>query len=214
MKHSHLAVAALASLSALAGLIGCSNAVMDPKYERNTNPRQKVVVTAKITGSPGPFKAASVNVRYKIGPTQECMPDAEPFSGHFPTPDSFDITPSLNKVSETEYRFDIYLDAMANKDYFGKGTCGWVIDYAALTLRPTGSPAEVSLAAFMSHAEVEAELPMTLYWQRALYGTLRRQSQPVSESALKQEEYEKYRSPDLSDTISVTLQAKELGNDN
>jgi hypothetical protein len=203
-----LAVLALAAMAAM--LTGCSNAVMDPKYERNPNPRQKYVVTAKIDGAPGPFKGASVNIRYKVGPSQECMPDAEPISGHSPTPDSFDIKPSVHRASETEYRFDVYLDAMASRDYFGKGICTWVIDYAALTLRPTGAPDEYSLAAFMSHAEIETELPISMYWQRKLYGTSRPHPQPVSESALKREEFAKYRDPDLSDTISVTLQAKEL----
>jgi hypothetical protein len=206
-----LAVLALAAMAAM--LTGCSNAVMDPKYERNPNPRQKYVVTAKIEGAPGPFKGASADIRYKVGPTQECMPDAEPFSGTFPTPSSFDVVPPLRRISEAEYRFDVYLDAVAERDYFGKGVCTWEIESVNLTLKPTNNPKEQKFVAHIGHSEVIDQLPISLYVRRDSYGT--QPSDPVFafESALKKEQFRTRYKTAPTNTFIIMLEAKEQGHD-
>ncbi|UJB18908.1 MULTISPECIES: hypothetical protein [Lysobacter] len=207
-----LAVLALAAMAAM--LTGCSNAVMDPKYERNPNPRQKYVVTAKIDGAPGPFEKAFASVRYKIGPTQECMPDAEPFSGHFPTPDDFGIEPKVSKVSGTEYRFEMYLDAMASKNYFGKGICSWVVDSINVYLKPVGASKSPEFAALMVQSDVTHQQPVVLYARREIYAKPLAHPYDSIEPALKKEPATKRYGSDQTKLFIITLQAKEVGHEN
>jgi len=213
MKIGSLLGGAIVVAATVLGLIACSNAVKDPKYERNPNPKQKYVVTAKVEGAPGPFRVATASVQYKIGPTQQCMPPAEPISGTFPTPDRASVSLQVRKLSESEFQFDFYLDAMAAKDYFGRGVCNWRVEGVDLTLRPTGAPEERKFSAYMSGADFPWIDPLVLYARREAYGTPRERAYDIAEDALKKEWAVTRYGSDVTKFLTITMEARESGSD-
>lgn len=213
MKTRNLLGGVIVAAAMALGLIACSNAVKDPKYERNPNPRQKYVVTAKVDGAPGPFRVATANVQYKIGPTQQCMPPAEPISGTFPTPDRASVSLQVRKLSESEFQFDFYLDAMAAKDYFGRGVCNWRVEGVNLTLRPTGAPEERKFSAYMSGTDFPWIDPLVLYARREAYGAPRERAYDIAEDALKKEWAVTRYGSDVTKFLTITMEARESGSD-
>ncbi|MBN7139046.1 hypothetical protein A7A76_08110 [Lysobacter enzymogenes] len=195
------------------GLSACSNAVKDPKYERNPNPRQKYVVTAKVDGAPGPFRVATASVQYKIGPTQQCMPPAEPISGTFPTPDREVVSLPVRKMAESEFQFDVYLDGMVAKDYFGRGVCTWEIEGVTLSLKPTGAKGERRFATTIDMPDATELKPVIMYARREKYGT------PVSdvydevERSMEVPHATALYGSDPSKFFAITFSAKESGHD-
>ncbi|WP_394538412.1 hypothetical protein PRJ39_22190 [Lysobacter enzymogenes] len=213
MKNATL-LAGLTVVAAVAvGLGACSNAVKDPKYERNPNPRQKYVVTAKVEGAPGPFEAATASVQYVIGPDRQCMPPAEPISGAFPTPDRASAMLPVRKMSGSEFQFDVYLDAMEAKDYFGRGVCDWRLEGVRLTLKPAGTPDERTFKAYMSGTDLPWDAPLVLYARREAYGTPRRDAYDDTEEGLKKEWSATRYGSDLSKLFAITMEARKAGND-
>lgn len=185
MKTSILLACATVAAAMALGLAACSNAVKDPKYERNPNPRQRYVVTAKVDGAPGAFRIVLAGVQYVIGPSQQCMPPAEPISGTFPTPKWANVSPQVRKVSESEFEFDVYLDAMAAKDYFGRGVCTWQVEGVTMSLRPTGVEGERTFTANLDASDVTGKAPLVLYARREMYGAPRKHEYDTVERAIK-----------------------------
>jgi len=207
-------LAGLAVVAAIAlGLCACSNAVKDPKYERNPDPKRKYVVTAKVEGAPGPFRVATASVQYVIGPTQECMPPAEPISGTFPTPDRENLASQVRKVSESEFEFDVYLDGMAAKDYFGRGVCTWVVELVTLSLRPTGADGERRFATTIGLSDVTGSMPVTMYARREKYRTPISDAYDDVERSMQVRHATDLYGNDPSKFFAITFSAKESGHD-
>ena len=198
-------------------LTGCSNAVMEPKYERNPRPRERFVVVADMEGAPGPFDVATANVAYEIGPTKECMPSAEPISGVFPTPDRAHIGQTVRKLSETRYEFVVYADGMLNKDYFGKGVCRWIVESVTFNFSRTTNPIDGGFSAWLSESGLRSQQPISRYFRKNAYFD-RPQKPPegffvVSESGLDRAQFQtRYGAIAATDEFHITLTAKEAGN--
>lgn len=193
-------------------LASCSNAVMDPKYERNPNPQKHYVVTIKIDGAPGPFHAVKASAFHQIKHTG-CMPDAEPFSGHFPTPDRHGVETEMRRISDTEYQFDLFLDDMAEKDYFGKGPCFWELQMVSVRLRPTGAPRERIYMVTADGDELIEKSPIEFYARREMYANPFKQDHELEEDAVeKRYAATRYGTDDPTRFFTITLHAKEQGN--
>ncbi|QQQ00634.1 hypothetical protein [Lysobacter enzymogenes] len=195
------------------GLSACSNAVKDPKYERNPDPKRKYVVTAKVDGAPGPFRDAVAGVQYRIGPDRACMPPAEPISGTFPTQSRAQVEAKVRKESGSEFEFDVYLDAMLAKDYFGRGVCNWQVEIASLSLRPTGAESERKFDVSFSGSALEAGRPLVLYARREMYAVPFEDSYDAFETAIEKEHAQARYGSDPSKFFTITLSARESGHD-
>ncbi|ALN55955.1 lipoprotein [Lysobacter enzymogenes] len=197
------------------GLSACSNAVKDPKYERNPDPKRKYVVTVKVDGAPGPFRIVTAGVRYVVGPSQECMPAAEPISGTFPTPEHANLASQVRRVSESEseFEFDVYLDGMAAKDYFGRGVCTWRIESVTMSLKPTGADRERKFSTNIDEADVTGNASLVLYARREMYGASAENDYEIFEDALKKEWFSKRYGDDPSKFFTITFSARESGRD-
>ncbi len=199
-----------ASLAAVA-LAACSNAVRNPAYERNPAPRQAYTVTARIQGAPGPFHLAKANVQYVIGPDQACMPAPEPISGASPTPDRYDFDVPVRKLSDTEYQFEVFLDGMVAKDYFGRGVCGWRVEFASITFKPSAAEDGYWIRADLRHEQVVAQAPVPQYAKLGLYSALPPDPVLANESALDEKDFMTRYGTAPVDAFSITLQARAAG---
>ncbi len=192
-------------------LASCSNAVIDPKYERNPNPQKHYVVTIKVEGAPGPFHTVKATALHQIKHTG-CMPDAEPFSGHAPTSDRYGVETETRRISDTEYQFDLFLDEMAEKDYFGKGPCTWDLQMVPVRLRPTGASRERIYMATADGAELIRKSPVEFYARREMYAEPFKEDHERIEVAIeKRHAGTRYGTDDPSKYFSITLDAKEQG---
>ena len=194
----------------MAPLSACSNAVLDPKYERNPQPQNKRVVTATIDGAPGTFAVANASVQYIIGPSQTCMPSAEPISGTFPTPERFSVSLPVRKLSDNVFEFDVYQDGMLDKDYFGKGVCTWVIEGLGLYLKARNAPNEREFNAYLSSQQILAPQPVVLYARRDRYGKAT-STYDTDESALEERYASQRYGTDAGKLFKITLNAKDPG---
>ncbi|MGO1069629.1 hypothetical protein [Lysobacter sp. CA199] len=209
MKSNALRATAGTMLAVL--LASCSNAVRNPNYERSSNPKQRYNVVAKIDDAPGRFSIATASVKYEIGPTKECMPDAEPFTGVFPTPDTAGVESGVNVLSPTEYSFDVYLDGMVSKDYFGKGICNWLVQSAGITVAKSRSPDFLGFHASLSEAQLKSGKPVVLYVPRKPYFDPPRRLDstmyPSGESGLTEETLRSVGRFDPGNSFTITLTA-------
>lgn len=213
MKNATLLAGLTVVATVAVGLGACSNAVKAPKYERNPNPRQKYVVTAKVAGAPGPFRDAVAGVQYRIGPDRACMPPAEPISGTFPTPSRAQVEAKVRKVSGAEFEFDVYLDAMLAKDYFGRGVCNWEVEIASLSFRPTGAERERKFDVSLGESDLKGGRPLVLYARREMYAVPFEESYDAFETAIEKEHAQARYGSDPSKFFAITLSARESGHD-
>ncbi|MBX9400900.1 hypothetical protein K4L06_06210 [Lysobacter sp. BMK333-48F3] len=198
----------LVAVCILAALSACSNAVLDPKYERNPEPRQKYVVTATVDGAPGPFEVATAGAQYVIGPTQTCMPSAEPISGTFPTPSRAGTSAQVRKLPGDRFEFDIYLDAMRPKDYFGKGVCTWVVEGVSIRLKARNATNEREFVAFLDQEQLLGQQPVVLYARGSLYGKVPGAYDETEEAIEEQHAASRYGT-DAGTLFKITLQSQE-----
>ncbi|MBN7137296.1 hypothetical protein A7A76_21490 [Lysobacter enzymogenes] len=213
MKTGSLFGGAIVVAAMAFALAACSNAVKDPKYERNPNPKQKYVVTAKVEGAPGPFRMAIAGVQYRIGPTQSCMPPAEPISGVFPTQSRSNFGSPVRNLSGAEFEFDVYLDGMVSKDYFGRGVCTWQIELVSLTLRPANDDGERKFDLTIGESDVTGGGTLVLYARREKYATPVENAYDDFETAIEKEYAVARYGSDLSKFFTITVSAKESGRD-
>lgn len=213
MKTRNLLGGVIVAAAMALGLIACSNAVKDPKYERNPNPRQQYVVTAKVDGAPGPFRVALAGVQYRIGPSRSCMPPAEPISGVFPTQSRANFGLPVRKLSETEFEFDVYLDGMVSKDYFGRGVCPWQVELVSLSLWPTKVEGERKFDLSLDESELTGMGTLVLYARREKYGAPAEYVHDDFETAIKKEYAVARYGDDSSKLFTITISAKESGRD-
>ncbi|MBT2750029.1 MULTISPECIES: hypothetical protein [unclassified Lysobacter] len=168
-------------------------------------------MSAKINGAPGAFSVISASVTYEVGPTKGCMPDAEPFTGVFPTPDTASTKSKVNVVSPSEYTFDVYLDGMVSKDYFGKGTCTWLVQSAGITIARSANPDFLGFGASLNEAELKSGKPVVLYLPRKPYfdppKRLDSTMYPTSESGLTEDVLRSVGRFDPANSFTITLTA-------
>ncbi|WP_363799809.1 hypothetical protein ABU614_06595 [Lysobacter firmicutimachus] len=193
----------------LFALTACSNAVLDPKYERNPNPRQKRVVTATIDGAPGSFAEATASVQYIIGPERTCMPSAEPFSGTFPTPERFPVTLPVRRLSDNRFEFDYYQDGMLPKDYFGKGLCNWQVETVNLYLKSSNDPNQIGYSVSLFGGDIGRQQRTVFYAQRKLFAATTTIAGGIIDPAQRREDFERLYGSDPSKSFTITIEAKE-----
>ena len=199
----------IATAFSLVTLAGCSNAVHDPAYEAAAEPSRRYVVTARVQDAPGPFAVANASARYRIRPSG-CMPDAEPISGTFPTPNEHILESKVATTSPNAFSAEVALDGMKNKDYFGKGICTWELVGFSFGFRATGQPGETRYSAGISEEEIASGSESTLYLRKKFYpkGPL----DDMPESGTKDPAV--LRQLPSNDFFSIHLSAKELGHAN
>ncbi|RMH88101.1 hypothetical protein EBB59_12060 [Lysobacter pythonis] len=101
-----------------------------PDIRINPQPQEKYEITMRVVGAPRPFEKVIGTAQYDIPDHDDaCIPTdytIAPLSGIKNRP-SKDMPVEWHKVSDTEYRTEVYLDALLDEDYYGLGTCRWYL---------------------------------------------------------------------------------------
>lgn len=138
-----LAVALLSIVS----LNACSNAEVSTNIQKKTeakfhlNPQPKLAyrLMIKINDAPGPLQLmGKMGIGYKA---EDCTYIINKFEGAPAHPEK-NAQSDIRQISEFEYESVIYVDAVLNEDYFGKGVCHWKPEGFGFSLSATGKPEE------------------------------------------------------------------------
>ena len=129
------------------------NATPKPPYRENPNPQHAYLVTMTIENAPGPLKIVASAAQYDVVNT-ECLPPPKgnPGGRSSPVPTN-DIPFELTQVSDNQYTGAVYLDAMIDDDYHGRGVCQWELIQVQVRLKATGAEDETTFIASLSRRD-------------------------------------------------------------
>ena len=95
-----------------------------PLHKLNKNPKHGYIITMDIVDASGPYEVSRSSLQYDIS-NQQCLPPIRNFAGVQTEPKSASIPFSLTKVADGRYVGTIYLDAIYEEDFYGRGICQW-----------------------------------------------------------------------------------------
>lgn len=143
----------------LAALLGCTRKtrVEDSEIQVNPSAQQRYVLTARIQDAPGAFDRFEGSVDYDVS-NERCVP-LTPFEGATITP-SKEIPVQLTRQSDGSFEGTIFLDKLADADYFGLGVCHWAISSASFSAVKGRSHFRV----FLSRSDLAAHRESHMYF--------------------------------------------------
>ena len=109
----------------------CGQAMKKPDIKLNPHPKMRYEITLTIEDAPGAFDAVEGSAGYEVA-NDRCVP-LTPFSGARLTP-SKDVPLALTRVNGKVYKGELYVDLLAEEDYFGLGLCRWSMPFANFNL--------------------------------------------------------------------------------
>ncbi|WP_454832832.1 hypothetical protein [Pseudoxanthomonas wuyuanensis] len=95
-----------------------------PSRKLNPDPKRAYTITMTIAGASGPYEISKGSLQYNIA-DQQCLPPVRNFAGVQTEPTHTSISFPLTKVADGSYVGTIYLDAMAEENFYGRGICRW-----------------------------------------------------------------------------------------
>ncbi|MEP7185128.1 MAG: hypothetical protein ABI767_04755 [Rhodanobacter sp.] len=114
---------------------GC-HPMSDPKHPTlNLHPKQAYEITINIVGAPGSFDSVTGFMGYEIA-NKECVPK-DPISGTRNGPGK-SIPIILTHTGDTEYNGIVHLDLLEDDNYYGLGTCQWIMTSIAILPKKHG----------------------------------------------------------------------------
>ena len=123
--------AALFILSTLT-LPACGKSMKKPDVKLNPHPKMRYEITLTIEDAPGPFDTVEGSAGYEVA-NGSCVP-LTPFTGATIEPTK-NVPIVLTRLSDKVYKGEIYVDLLADEDYFGLGLCRWSMPFANFGLR-------------------------------------------------------------------------------
>jgi len=110
----------------------CSQSMKKPDIKLNPHPRMRYEITLTIEDAPGPFDTVEGSAGYEVA-NGSCVP-LTPFTGATIEPTK-NVPIALTRLSDKVYKGEIYVDLLADEDYFGLGLCRWSMPFADFGLR-------------------------------------------------------------------------------
>lgn len=165
----------MALTSALAAS-GCAGAE-HPTYQEAKAHRQAYAFTLELNNAPGPPPDATAHASHTID--LECLPIVNNLEGIQHTPKTAIVDPEVSQRSDCHYEGRFYLDAMAEIDYYGRGPCGWRLQFIDIRIS-AGGEEDTSFSTSISASEVASEGTLTRYFSRDIYPRDRDRSPQIS----------------------------------
>lgn len=156
---------------AMVPLTACAqpiNTQSKPIYRENPMPQQAYRLTMTIEDAPGPLRIMVSAAQYDVV-NRECLPPPKdnPGGRSSPVPTN-DIPFELTQVSEGMYTGTVYVDAMLDEEYHGRGVCRWELIQAQVQLQATGADGETKFIASLSQSQDEfrsGQRKETYFWK-------------------------------------------------
>lgn len=151
-----------------AGATGQANrepAAQTPQYRLNPAPQQGYEVTLEVTGAPGEFGKMRWSAHYQAS---GCSYVTSAWAGARAEPTQRLEVP-FKRTEAGRYVATVYLDALANENYFGNGVCEWRLLSIAAGLSATSAVEDTQFVADMPLKQVQAGLPVKRYYLKASY---------------------------------------------
>lgn len=174
----------------------------NPDIKINPHPKMRYEITLSIEGAPGPFDAVKGSAGYEVT-NGACVP-LTPFSGATLKPDK-NVPMSLNRVSDTAYKCDIYVDLLMDEDYFGQGLCRWSMRFVDFDLQI----GNLAFAHSISLDDVLAGKSATRYFNNLSYVSEDAKSPKSDHPRISSGNPERADFTDPKNTFSMTITAKE-----
>lgn len=134
-------------------------------YRLNPAPKRRYDITMTMENAPGPFADVKGYAQYSA---PDCIYMLDSAAGVHARPEhTLDI--DFRKVDETTYVGSIYLDAILDQDYFGKGMCRWGLTFARAELKATGAENEALFVPGFSSDDVADANIVKNYMQKKFY---------------------------------------------
>lgn len=138
---------------------------IEAKYKRNPAPREAYAATVKVDSAPGPFRDVTWHASYEA---PNCTFKPDKFLGYSLAP-KVSIPVEFTRVDETTFAGNVFLDAMLDEDYLGKGVCHWQFRQLIVRLKATGSKEETDFFSGFSDSDLAEKKPVTAYFWNAGY---------------------------------------------
>jgi hypothetical protein len=134
-------------------------------YRLNPSPKRRYDITMTIENAPGPFGYVKGYAQYKA---PDCVYVLDKVAGVNARPEhTLDI--DFRQTDQNTYVGSVYLDAILDQDYFGKGLCRWGFTFARAELKATGREEETSFVPSFSSNSLDAGIAVKNYMQRKFY---------------------------------------------
>lgn len=176
---------------------------VEAMYRRNPNPKRRYDITMTIKNAPGTFEDVSWGAQYDAPDCVYMMDGTAGVHGNVDTAIAIDF----KKIDAATYIGTIYLDAMLDEDYFGKGECKWQFTGAYARLRATGKGEETLFVSFIDPKDVAATKTITSYYLFRDYPAVPNFERYKTNGS---RDVSKYRPELQAETFSITMLAKEV----
>lgn len=113
----------------------CAKVPDSPKARVNPNPTQRYEITVELIDPPPDIQKVTGIAHFGVG-TRACLPYREKIA-RVTIGASYEKEFSLIRTSENTYQGHIFLDWPIDEDYYGLGTCKWIITGIDTTLTRT-----------------------------------------------------------------------------
>lgn len=135
-----------------------------PDIKKNPHPKMRYELTMTIKDAPGPFDSIKGFVQYEVL-NNACVPETGgPMNAMRLAPQLYPAL-EFTRISDMEYRANVYLDLLQDEDYYGLGTCHWSMTGIVAKL----GVGKGSLALGLSSNELLSQQPLTSYYVHADY---------------------------------------------
>ena len=138
---------------------------MAHKYKQNPNPKQRYDITVTIADAPGPFESVEGFAQYEAS---DCVFVLDRFAGVTSKP-RYRMPIVIRKINESTHVGTIYLDAMLDEDYFGKGACHWQFTSTTVMMKASGEKTESLFSASLSLIQVSKLESVKTYFRKEVY---------------------------------------------
>jgi len=143
----------LPTLALLLALSACAAEKPMHDYKQNPNPKQRYDITMTIADAPGPFASIEGIAQYQA---PDCWYTLNKLEGVHANPEQV-LPITYTRVNDTTYVGTVYLDAMLDEDYYGRGVCHWTLTFASTSLKATGGAVETKFGASISKKDLAAQ---------------------------------------------------------
>jgi len=110
----------------------CGQAMKQPDIKLNPHPKMRYEITLTVEDAPGPFDAVEGVVFYKVADSH-CVPIVYENGSFFALGKHMPF--ALRRISDVVYKGEFFTDFLVDEDYFGKGTCHWVVGLVSANLK-------------------------------------------------------------------------------
>lgn len=172
-------------------------------YHRNPSPKRRYDITMKVENAPGPFESYGASAHYDA---PDCVYTMDRFAGvHGRVFTHFKI--DFKKIDATTFVGTMYLDAMQDEDYFGKGVCKWEFSNVGVGVSAgEGDDYITNFGISMDREDVIAQKTIKRYYAKTDYP--KSDIRNYSDSGLKDKT--EFKPEYRDDVFSITITATEI----